>query len=405
MIIDADAVCAAPGALLIENDAIVAAGAPETIGAPADAEVIDRPDAVILPALVNAHCHLDLTAIGPLPYGGDFVEWVGAVRRRRPADDDAIDAAVTRGIAFARAGGTGLAGDIAGAGSPVPLAVMRREGLRGVSYRELFGVGRGQAAAIRAIAAAAGEAREAAHENGVTLGLQPHAPYSCGPDVYRAAARAGRPLATHLAELAAEIEFTTRAAGPFAEFLRRLGLWDDTIAAAGVHPIDFLRDAGAGAPWLAAHVNCCERRHLDRLAASRVSVAYCPRASAYFGHEGHQYRAMLAHGVNVAIGTDSILCLDTPDRLSVLDEMRLLHRRDGTEPRTLLRMATVNGARALGVDPALVSLGPGGIGAIAVRTGAGGAGGAGEAGRDPLARMLEGDEAPEWVVRAGAMRR
>ena len=95
------------------------------------------------------------------------------------------------------------------------------------------------------------------------------------------------------------------------------------------------------------------------LAETGTSVAYCPRSSHYFrNHESfgpHRYRDMLAAGINVCLGTDSIVNLppDESDRLSTLDETRFLCRRDGTDPLTLLRMATVNGARALDLDPDL----------------------------------------------------
>ena len=103
---------------------------------------------------------------------------------------------------------------------------------------------------------------------------------------------------------------------------------------------------------------------------------------------------MIAAGVNVALGTDSFVCLDTPDRISVLDEMRLLHRRDGTDPATLLRMATINGARALGFDEHAFCFAPGcTAGVLAVSTDKR-AGSPGEA----LRSVLQRSDAPQWVV-------
>ena len=95
--------------------------------------------------------------------------------------------------------------------------------------------------------------------------------------------------------------------------------------------------------------------------ASSTSIAYCPRASAYFRHVDHAYSRMIREGINVTLGTDSILCLDeiADERLSILDEMSLLYRRDRTDPGTLIALATINGARALGFDPSLVTLEPG----------------------------------------------
>jgi len=100
---------------------------------------------------------------------------------------------------------------------------------------------------------------------------------------------------------------------------------------------------------------------LDTLAASGASVVYCPRSRDYFGHEQdsgpHRYREMLQRGINVALGTDSILNIPEAqsDRLSTLDEMRLLHTRDRTDPLEALRMATTNGARALGMNESVVT--------------------------------------------------
>jgi len=115
------------------------------------------------------------------------------------------------------------------------------------------------------------------------------------------------------------------------------------------------------------------------------SVAYCPRASDYFGHHGHRYRAMIEAGVNVCLGTDSIICHGT---LSILDEMRHLHHRDHTDPATLLAMATTRGMRGLGLEPRDATLAPGASpGLIAIRYDGG-------PGRDALASVLRGSVAP-----------
>ena len=100
---------------------------------------------------------------------------------------------------------------------------------------------------------------------------------------------------------------------------------------------------------------------------------------------------MLASGINVALGTDSMLCLDTPNRISVLDEMRLLHRRDNADPRLLLQMGTTNGAIALGVEPSRFTLDPGPVaGLIALDINPDNA-------LDPLRQILVGDAPPEWL--------
>jgi cytosine/adenosine deaminase-related metal-dependent hydrolase len=374
-----------PGAILLAGGRIVAAGRPAQVGRPADVEVRDVPGAVVMPALVNAHCHLDLTDVGPPAYDGDFTAWIDGVRRGRAPDDAGVAAAVRRGIGLCRAGGTGLVGDIAGAGSLAPFRELAASGLGGVSYREVIGIGRSEPRALEAIRSMAGAW-------GPGQGISPHAPYSCSPAVYRAAARQGVPLATHLAETPEELRFVDSAEGPLAEFLKRLGLWDESIGPRRAHPVDALAEVLAHAPVVAAHVNYAEDRHLARLAGWKTTVAYCPRASAYFRRPAHRYRAMLDAGVNVALGTDGFMCLDTPDRISVLDEMRLLYHRDGTDPAVLLRMGTTAGAQALGYDPGLVTLAPGPIvGLIAAPFDE-------TSSWDPLRQVLMRDDAPSWIA-------
>jgi cytosine/adenosine deaminase-related metal-dependent hydrolase len=377
------------GAVLLDGGRIVAAGTPAAVGRPADAELLDVPDAVVMPALVNAHCHLDLTDLGPLDFNGDFVAWIDAVRCRRPTQAEAVAATVRRGIGLCRDGGTGLVGDIAGGASLVPSRELAAAAMGGVSFLEVIGIGRAQPAALEAVARIPGSCPA---QGPVRVGVSPHAPYSCGPAVYRAAAGLGLPLATHLAETPEELQFVETAEGPLADFLHRLGLLDESTGAARAHPIDHVAEVLAMRPVLAAHVNYIDERHLTLLAGWRTTVAYCPRASAYFGRPPHRYRAMIDAGVNVALGTDGFMCLDTPDRISVLDEMRLLYRRDGTDPATLLRMATTAGAEGLGFDAGLVTLEPGPIiGLIAAPFDSTSA-------WDPLRQVLTRDDSPHWIA-------
>ncbi len=391
-IADAAGTQAAPGAILIEGDRILASGSPQSIGGAGDAVEEALPRAIVIPALVNAHAHLDLTHMGPQPPTRDFAAWVEQVRAGRARSLEAIAASVCEGVRLSRAGGTAIVGDIAGARSTVPTQTLRESGMAAVSYLEVFGIGRTQAAAIEFLDAAARS--QSAIDAGVRLGLQPHAPYSCGPEVYRAAAALGLPLSTHLAETCAEREFITSASGPLADMLKRIGVWDDSITGFGAHPIDHIANLLGDHPLLAAHLNDLDDRHIDLLARRKISVAYCPRASAYFGHANHRYREMLAAGVNVALGTDSILCLDTADRISVLDEMRLLHHCDATDPLTILHMATINGARALGVRESLVTLKPGeSVGLLALQVDD-----SFTSARDAMISALKRDNPPQWVL-------
>ena len=287
-----------------------------------------------------------------------------------------------------------LVGDIAGApgGRPrlEPFEVLAASGLAGVSFVEFFAIGTGEAESLSRLEAVLGGAAVArgSTPGAVRLGLQPHAPNTVGIAGYRRAIdlarRHGLPLSTHLGETPEEREVIARATGPPRELLERFGLWTDAMlgqVGRGATPIEHLAATLAEAPFLLAHVNDTggvAARGLEILAASRAGVAYCPRASEYFHaaeHFGpHRYRDMLGAGINVCLGTDSIVNLpsgvDGPDGpgLSVLDEARRLFARDGGDAGTLLRMMTTHGCIALGWEASACSLAPGArpLGLVAV---------------------------------------
>jgi cytosine/adenosine deaminase-related metal-dependent hydrolase len=353
------------------------------------------PDRILLPGLVNAHTHLDLTHIGPADFeaSGGFVGWVDMVRASRHHDADAIGRSVGLGIRQSLLGGVVAVGDIAGAPRGVPqITPFRRlagSPLAGVSFVEFFAIGRPEPAARTRLAEFL-EAHAAAADAGVHLGLQPHATNTVSLPSFRwaieqAAAR-NLPLMTHLAETPEERRFIAEGTGPQRELLERLQVWDDSILehiGRGLSPVAHLAPAmelarDAGVPFAAAHVNDATDEDLTLLARARATVCYCPRASAYFRAQEsfgpHRYRDMLRAGIPVALGTDSIVNLpgaaagvEGPG-MSTLDEMRALWRRDGGDPWDLLRMATTDGLRALGLDPAGASLAPGSapLGLIAI---------------------------------------
>ncbi len=367
---DAAGTCLRPGTLAVCNDKIVSVTPlphpPEGGRDEGDAKVtvVDLPGVLVMPAMVNAHTHLDITSIGPEPYGGDFLEWVARIVAWRQQHPDQAAKGVDLGVEMSKSSGVGWVGDIAG--SMDSALAFLASGAAGVSFIECFGLGERQAAAIDAMHAWLRDLSERASESRGKVGIQPHAPYSAGEAVYEAATTAARqahlPLCTHLAETPEELQFVRDAAGPLADRLKEWGKWDDTIQAWHVHPVDWLRPQLERHPWLLAHCNYMDDQHIRVLAECHSSVAYCPVASDYFRHrpDGHRYLQMLDAGVNVCLGTDSILCqpADQQQPLGILPQMRHLYRRDGggdALASTLLEMATVNGLKALGLDPMLAT--------------------------------------------------
>jgi len=340
------------------------------------------------------------------------------VRTSRPDTPETIQAAVELGVQKSLEGGVVAVGDIIGSPGSGPttagLAALSRSPLEGVGFLEHFGIGAHTAPALAQLNRLAEELPEMGFpgmgsrgRTGIRAGLQPHAPNTVSIRVYRHAARlAGRlglPLATHLAETPEERRFVAEGDGPQRAFLEQLGIWDDAELehiGQGRHPIEHLEPVLETTGMLLAHVNDIPEtdagRLIEKLARWGASVVYCPRASVYFGAAGrlgpHRYREMLDAGVNVCLGTDSIINLDTPGRISPLDDARLLHRRDGADARTLLAMLTTGGARALGLDPAKYTFRVGGAldGLVAVPISGGN--------DDPAAAVLASESAPRLLI-------
>lgn len=396
-VIDAAGVHAAPGSLLLEGNTVLGAGPPESIGVPSQAEIVDEPGAVLLPAMVNAHAHLDLSALEPRPFPGHFESWLESIRELRMSQQErgSLLADTRLGIDLSLAGGVAFAGDIAGAGQLDPMHALRDGPLGGISFIECFGLGDRQEASIERMRSIIDSVP--GYAGGVRVGISPHAPYSCGPAVYDFALAAGLPVTTHLAESLEEEEVLFQETGPFRELAERLDAWNEGTVMPRCHPVEAMRSSLEHRPILLVHLNYIEDEHVELLAQTGARVAYCPRASDYFGHPHagraeHRYRQMLDAGVTVALGTDSRTCLDTLDRIGVLDEMRHLFIRDGADPMALLAMATIHGARALELEESLVTFEAGPVGGvIAVDVPDPGH-------PDPLAAVLRQRSAPRWVV-------
>lgn len=354
---DSTGISASPGAVLVQDGEIVAAGEPD--GLPPElvqqAESIDRSGDLLLPAMVNAHTHLELTIIEPQPYKpkDGFVGWVKQLRNHINAIHAAeIDHSALQAGSLAREQGIQAVGDIAS----FDITGLRAfAGLYGVCFHELFGLGSPfQDEAFETIERAMG-------------GLQPHAPYSAGPALFEAATRKGLPISTHLAETSEEAAFVGSLTGPLLDYIKSIGRWHDSFAeyyGNGLSPAQWMqpyfKQAASDGGWLVAHCNYVSDEDIAILADTNTSVAYCPLASEYFGHKDHRYRDMLVAGINVCLGTDSIVGTDPndPQPLGLLSAMRRLYQRDQTDPETLLAMATTHGARALRLDHNIATLQP-----------------------------------------------
>ncbi len=300
---------------------------------------IDFGNAAILPGLVNAHTHLDLSGLrGLAPPSPDFPGWLRQVighRRSRSVDQIAAD--IRAGLAECLSSGTTLVGDISGDGSS--WAALAAAPLRAVVFRELLGLPKDRAE--RAWQAAQQWLGECPPTSTCRPGLSPHAPYSARVSLIKAAAGSGLPLAIHLAESTAERELLADHAGPFVSFMQELGAWDPVGLANS--PEHVLRLAVSSAPTLLVHGNFLAP---SAAVPPNATMVYCPRTHDAFGHPPHPFRELRARGIRVALGTDSLA--SNPD-LSILNEMRFLHaEQPDLRGDRLLQLGTLNGAEALG---------------------------------------------------------
>jgi cytosine/adenosine deaminase-related metal-dependent hydrolase len=350
------------GAIVFDRYQIFAAGPAAAVRQDhSDAQFVDLGDSIILPGLVNAHTHLELSNIEQLPAPASLVDWILALLQRRSTSDSdaAIPDAVERGIRESLRHGVTAVGDVT-LNPAITRSVLRDSPLRGVSFGEVLGMA-GRAAQMEARLAAA---VDRSHERqDLRAGIEPHAPYSLELRGYARcldeARRRHMPLTTHLAEAPDEASFLNDHSGPFRQkFWNAIGAWSDDVSRAPGGPIRAMANLGLlDYPTLLAHVNYADDDELNILARGKASVVYCPRTHAYFRHPPHRFAEMLARGINVALGTDSTA--SSPD-LNLMDDLRLIHRQyPDLDAITIFEMATARGAKALGMENRIGRLAPG----------------------------------------------
>ena len=347
------------GAVLVAADGRLSAiGPDESVPAPPGVAAIRLEGAALLPGLVNTHTHLELTGFGGRLPQEDFPAWIREVIRlkaKRSRDD--FLAAARRGIRDCWAGGVTTVADTGDTGA-VAEALSELDG-SGIAYHEVFGPHPSQASG--ALQAAAGRLEELAHFAGprVRLGISPHAPYSVSGDLYRLvaeyASRHSLPVAVHLAESSDESQLLAAGTGGFAHAWQERGI--PLPAGDGCTPVAWLERHGVlGERTLCIHAVRITETDLDTLSRRGVAVAHCPRSNRRHGHGVAPVRGLLARGVRVGVGTDSVASVSP---LDLLAEARAARENAGISAEQALRLVTVDAARALGVEGECGSLVPG----------------------------------------------
>jgi cytosine/adenosine deaminase-related metal-dependent hydrolase len=319
---------------------------------------------VLMPGLINAHCHLDYTAMSGLPQPRQFSDWIKALLALKAAAGytDYAAAWLSGAAMLARTGCTTVA-DIEAVPELLP-EVWSGTPLRVASFLEMTGL-RSRRAPAEILGEAAAKIESLKPERGLA-GLSPHALYSTTAPLLEETARLARKknwrVTMHLAESPEEFEMFAHRRGAMFDWLEpQRGMTDCGLGT----PLEQVARCGLpGENFLAIHANYLTASDIQTLARTGSSVVHCPRSHAYFQHQRFAFEEMSAAGVNVCLGTDSLASVITSRRtkpeLNLLAEMReFAGAHPGVAPEAVVEMATRNGARALGWQGRAGELSPG----------------------------------------------
>jgi cytosine/adenosine deaminase-related metal-dependent hydrolase len=316
----------------------------------------------VLPGLVNAHTHLELSFLhGEVPPSASFNEWVTTMMARRRAAGFAPDAppvvfAAARAIEQAQAAGTGLVGDVSNTLATV--SALREAHMPALLFHELIGFNLADVGGRVRSARAAIDAAPTTDDIRVTIA--PHAPYSVSPALFGAIrddvnAHAPSITTVHLGESEPELELLRSGTGVVRAMLERLGAWSDDWRAPGCSPVEYLAELGfLDAQTLVVHGVQFTQADLGRLSSIGATLVSCPRSNVYVGVGSPPLESFYASGVPVAFGTDSLASVDDLNLFSELAEARRI--APAVPASALLESATRSGARALGFETELGTL-------------------------------------------------
>ncbi len=305
-------------------------------------EVSDLGECVLLPGLINAHCHLDYTCLRHrIPSSkNSFTDWISSINSAK-AGLSASDyiASINAGFAEAKRFGTVAVANL----TAFPELISQVQPLlRTTWFAELIDVRRA-ADGSNIVDRALDRLQAAKH-----AGLSPHAPYTASAEMYRRCGEEHRMrLTTHLAESRDEMSMLRDGAGPLYNFMQEIGR-DMSDCGRQTPLAHFLEVTDPAKHWLVAHLNELAETDFDALSRSRpnLDVVHCPRSHRYFGHSAFSFARLRSLGFHISLGTDS---LASNDDLSMFAEMRQF-RTDfpSVAPEEILSMATRNPAAALG---------------------------------------------------------
>jgi len=346
-------------AVLVGADGCIAAVGPTSaVPVPDDGASVDLGEAAILPGFVNTHAHPDLAFLRGCIEDRPFPDWIASLldirRNRHLRDEDFVTAARWSCAEMLAAGVTAIGATEDSEGAFIAL---RESGQRGIVFREVFGPDPDLVDESMVALRTAVDGMRPHETDRVRVGVSPHSPISVSDRLFAAVARYATgerlPVAIHTAESQAERDLVENGAGEFARRLAARGI-DTTKRARST--VELLEQTGVlDASPLLIHCVTADAGDIERIAASGSPVVHCPIANARLGHGVAPVFAMRAAGITVALGTDSVASNNRIDMLEEARTAQLLQRATMRSATALpasdvLRMATLDGARALGLD-------------------------------------------------------
>jgi cytosine/adenosine deaminase-related metal-dependent hydrolase len=337
---------------------------------------VELGDAAVMPGLVNAHTHLELSYLrDQVAPASSFTMWarqIIAERRKRmqqsgrdPMVTAAIDAAIDESVRC----GTAVVGEITN-GLFVTYEKLAASPLAGVVFWELLGFNLKDPKSDGPlldfdplVEHAVADLGELPVSNSIRPSLAAHAPYSVAPLMFRSIKKAVNkmpfvPCSVHLAEGVEEVELLKAGTGPWKTIMKDIGAWNHEWTAPGVGPVQYLDDMGfIDDRLLVVHGVQMSKADLDRLKSRGATLVTCPRSNGHTGAGLPPIADFYESGARIAIGTDSLA--SSPD-LNVFAEVATLHALAPSVPASLLlESATIQGARALGFDADYGTIEPG----------------------------------------------
>ena len=362
MIIQADRIIARPdrvpvidGAVVVKDGRVLALGKAASVTTNYPGHRIMRLEqAVVMPGLVNVHTHLELPPLLEQVRAHTYPDWVlNLLKQKKRLTQRDHAAAARKNIASLIQSGTTTVAEISTHGASS--AALKESGMRAVIYQEIISMTQDPRSLVLP--------RRGTVSRLVRYGFSPHSPHTVSEPALRAIQKVASlrhiPLCMHVAETREETLLLHRKKSGLERLYAAAG-WDTSLAPEGRSSIEYLQRIGILGPLLlAVHAVQADNIDIDLIKRTGTAVAHCPRSNHEIGVGTLPVKKYLDAGIPVGLGTDSLASAPT---LNLWDEMRYalsIHRPAGIPPRNIVQMATLGGARALGMNHEIGSLEPG----------------------------------------------